>query len=72
MSIVFDSVVEQLQTAVGVSKNYKTAIDQSKTRAKAAFFTKKLKKNNKIVANLLEALDRIEHARDNTTSKLDF
>jgi len=70
--MVSDSVLKELQAAVVVSKNYKTAIDQSKTKAKAAFFGKKLKKNNKIVANLLQALDRIEKARDNTTSKLDF
>jgi len=68
MSIVGESVLKELQEVVAQSKRYKITIDNSKTNAKALFFTKKLEKNNKIVANLLLALDRIEKTQYNMGS----
>ena len=69
MSIVQDSVVKELQSAVEQSKKYVVAAEGAKTNAKSNFFKKKLKKNNKIVANLLLALDRIENSKHNTKNK---
>ncbi len=66
MSIVADAVLNELQAALAISKNFQGAIKLAKTSAKSAFYTKKLKKNNKKVANLLIGLDNIEKAQYNT------
>ncbi len=59
MSIVKESVQSELDIAINVSKEYAVKIKDAKTKSKAEFYTKKLKKNNKIVANLIIGLDRI-------------
>jgi len=66
MSIIKDSMKEELKVAIGVSKSYAEKIKDSYTDAKSDFYIKKLKKNNKIVANLVIGLDRIEKKEYNT------
>lgn len=59
MGIVKDSIQIELQNAISVSKDYANKITMAKTKPKVAFYTKKLKKNNKIVADLIIGLDKL-------------
>ncbi len=65
MSIVADSIRVELDKAIEKSKRYIDLIKSSKTTAKSNFFIKKLKKNNKIVANLAIGLDKIAKKNQN-------
>lgn len=60
MSIVSDSIKIELENYINISKTYKDKINSAKTKAKAKFYIKKLKKNNKIVADLLIGLDKLK------------
>lgn len=60
MSIVKDSIKIELQNAVNISKEYADKVKTAKTKPKAELYTKKLKKNNKIVADLIIGLDKLE------------
>ena len=59
MSIVKEAIVDELQSAIGLSKEYADKIKTAKTKLKSDIYTKKLKKNNKIVADLVIALDKV-------------
>lgn len=65
MSIVADSIRVELDKAIDQSKKYIDLIKASKTNAKSDFFIRKLKKNNKIVANLAIGLDKIAKKNQN-------
>ena len=60
MSIVSDSIKIELENYINISKTYKDKINSAKTKAKVKFYIKKLKKNNKIVADLLIGLDKLK------------
>lgn len=62
MSIVREILLDELKSAIGLSKEYAGKIKYAKTKPKIDVYTKKLKKNNKIVADLVIALDKIEKA----------
>jgi len=61
MSIVKKSITATLLEAMELSKEYAEKIEAAKTTAKSSLYYKKLKKNNKIVANLLLALDKVDN-----------
>ncbi len=60
MSIVRDSLRKELSLAVTLSEEYSTKAKSAKTKTKNTYFTKKLKKNNNLIANMIIALDKIE------------
>lgn len=60
MSIVRDSLRAELNKAVEISKEYSSKVKSAKTKIKKTYFTKKLKKNNNLIANMIIALDKIE------------
>lgn len=70
MSIVKDSLQIELKNAIGISKGYINKIKTAKTKPKTDFYTKKLKKNNKIVAELIIGLDKLEKTDYNTQNKI--
>jgi predicted DNA-binding protein YlxM (UPF0122 family) len=62
MSIVKEALVDELKSAIELSKEYDSKIKTAKTKVKSDVYTKKLKKNNKIVADLVIALDKVDKA----------
>lgn len=69
MSIVKKSITDTLIEAMELSKEYAEKIEASKTKAKSDLYYKKLKKNNKIVANLLLSLDKLDNKDYNNQNK---
>jgi len=65
MSIVQDSLRAELSKAVEISKKYSAKAKSAKTKTKNTYFTRKLKKNNNLIANMIIALDKIEKGRYN-------
>jgi len=65
MSLVKNILVEELKSSIALSTEYSSKIKSAKTKTKAAVYLKKLKKNNKIVADLVVALDKVEKANYN-------
>lgn len=61
MSIVKEALVEELQSAMKLSKEYSDKVKTAKTKVKSTFYTKKLKNSNQIVADLLIALDKVDN-----------
>lgn len=60
MSIVRDSLRKELSLAVTLSEEYSANAKSARTKTKNTYFTKKLKKNNNLIANMIIALDKIE------------
>ncbi len=56
-----DYIVTQLQEKVNRSKELQQKIANSKTKPKRDLYTKKIGKNNEDVANLILALQKIDH-----------
>jgi len=69
MSIVKKSLIETLKEAIEVSKEYSEKVKTAKTKPKADLYYKKLVKNNKLVANMLIALDKVNNKDYNNQNK---
>ena len=66
MSIVREAIMDELETAMKLSKGYSDKVNTAKTKVKSAFYGKKLKNSNQIVADLLIALDKVDNKDYNT------
>ena len=66
MSIVHDAIVEELQTRMKKSVDYKQQIDTAKTKIKRKILSKRLKKNNEIVAELMKSLEAMNKTKENS------
>jgi len=66
MSIVENALRDELKSAIQISKDYVTKIKESYTDTKSDYYYKKLKKNNKKVANLVINLDKLQKSKYNT------
>lgn len=59
MSLIKESIVEELKVLIPISTKYSEQLETAKTKTKKDIARKKLKQNNEKVADLLIALDRI-------------
>lgn len=66
MSIIRDSLKIEIENALKISLGYVDKIKTAKTKPKEVLYTKKLKKNNKKLAELIIGLDTIEKTSYNT------
>ncbi len=60
MAMVKDILKDEINKAIARSKGYAEKIAASTTEPKKNLYTKKLKKNNKVMADLIIALDKIQ------------
>lgn len=59
MSVVQEALTEELKARIKTTAFYREQIETAKTNAKKNLYTKKLRKNNQIVADILIALDKL-------------
>ncbi len=70
MSVIRDSIRQELTLAVNLSTEYSSKVKFAKTKTKSNYYSKKLKKNNNLIANMIISLDKIEKSGYNA-QKLD-
>ena len=67
-----DLIMIETKRLVALSKSYKEKIDTAKTKPKKDLYLKKLRKNNKKLADMImriERLNQIESSNDESTSE---
>ncbi len=64
MSIVKETIVAEIQKNMQISVNYAKQIEQAKTKTKKKLLSKKLKKNNEIVYELLQMLESVTESKN--------
>lgn len=69
--IVKQTIIAELEEIIPKSGYYKKQLDAAKTNAKRRLMTKRLKGNNKKVADLIMALERLDDSRG-TGNELSF
>ena len=65
MNITKNNIIKTLKEMIVVSQTFSEKIKNSKTKLKADTYRRKLIKNNKVVANLLIVLDKMENKEHN-------
>ena len=60
-----DRILIEAKRLAAISKEIKLTIDSAKTDAKKRFYTKKLKKNNDILGDILIRLNQIHESNKN-------
>ena len=65
MSLAKEVIVAELQTLMVAATKYKKQKDGAKTKTKRDYMSKRLKKNNKRVTELLLALNRLDQKDGN-------
>jgi hypothetical protein len=60
-----DLVLIEVQRLITISKSYDEQIKTAKTKTKKDFYSKKLHKNNKILADMIMRLERLNQIENN-------
>lgn len=68
MSIVEQTLKDELQKRLALSTKYKSELENAKTPYKREYFTRKLHKNNQVIYSLLEAFERVTNNKKKETS----
>jgi hypothetical protein len=71
MSLVKKELIREVQELALVSRKYSDLIKNAKTNAKKEFYSKRLKKNNNKVANILQAIDRLDKDKERRHANAD-
>jgi len=69
MSIVEETLKEELQKRLVLSTKYKSELENAKTPYKREYYTKKLHKNNQVIYSLLEAFERVTNKKKETSDE---
>lgn len=64
-SLVKQAIIEELREIMPLSVKYKSEMETAKTKTKEGLMRKRLTENNKKVAELLVALERLDKAKGN-------